>query len=407
MYNRLYKGGSNLDGGTLIQLRNLINRRNVATNISGRFNQAVDFFELVVRCYITAAAMHYFGMKYVSDEPKLNFPILAKSARDKWCYLKQMVTSIIDRYVVVDQMQTATKPPCVENHTDTNPHVSRICAEHCYVTPCDLHLSRINADHDYLPHQPPKKKRKLPSWMNPETTLRSPPLAVRKTAPDDVLEYSCAILNDGLFLLELRDAIHEGDGERLARCWRVMLLYFTYADRSKYALEAVHLQAALNGAVSPCLREELLWCRFVNSQGGAGKNIPSDLFMEHLNRTLKDYLKGLGANISDSTVLQTGKSLRGLMDITAYFDELCDIAPSSLHHTKHSASKDEELILKELTSESRVFDYIPGRCHRSFQNIKAHVSSSIDTFKLVTMIKKHQRAIADYMDLRMILKSKN
>ena len=43
MYNRLYKGGSNLDGGTLIQLRNLINR-NVATDISGRFNKAVDFF---------------------------------------------------------------------------------------------------------------------------------------------------------------------------------------------------------------------------------------------------------------------------------------------------------------------------------------------------------------------------
>ena len=243
--------------------------------------------------------------------------------------------------------------------------------------------------------------------MDPVTTLRSPTLAVRRTAPDGMLEYSCAVLNDGLFFLELRDAIHEGDGERLERCWKVMLLHFTYyGERSKYALEAIHLLAALNGCASPCLREELFWCRFVNSQGGAGKNnIPSDLFMEHLNRTLKDYLKGLGSNISDSTILQTGKSLRGLMDITAYFDELCDIPPTSLHHTKHSASKDEQLILKELTSESRVFDYIPGRCHRSFKNIKAHVSGSIDTFKLVAKIKKHQGAIADYMDLKVILKS--
>ena len=109
MYNRLYKGGSNLDGGTLIQLRNLINRRNVATDISGRFNEAVNFFELVVRCHITAAAMHYFGMKSVSDEPTLNFPILAKSATDKWSYLKPMVTGIIDRYVVVDQMRQVQK----------------------------------------------------------------------------------------------------------------------------------------------------------------------------------------------------------------------------------------------------------------------------------------------------------
>ena len=68
-------------------------------------------------------------------------------------------------------------------------------------------------------------------------------------------------------------------------------------------------------------------------------------------------------------------------------------------------NKDEELILKELTSESCVFDYILGRCHRSFKNIKAHVSGCIDTFKLVAMIKKHQCIIADYMDLKMILKS--
>ena len=87
------------------------------------------------------------------------------------------------------------------------------------------------------------------------------------------------------------------------------------------------------------------------------------------------------------------------MDITAYIDELCDIPPTSLHHTRHSASKDEELILKELTSESHVFDYISGQCHRSFKNIKAHVSGSIDTFMLVAKSKKHQGAIADYMDL--------
>ena len=29
------------------------------------------------------------------------------------------------------------------------------------------------------------------------------------------------------------------------------------------------------------------------------KNIASDLFMEHLNRTLKDYLKGLGVSGSE------------------------------------------------------------------------------------------------------------
>ena len=106
MYNRLYKGGSNLEEGTLIQLRNLINRRNVATDVSGRFNQAIDFFELIVRCHITAATMHYFGMASTADMPRQNFSLLASSSTDqKWCALKRAVSRIIDSYVVVDQLQ--------------------------------------------------------------------------------------------------------------------------------------------------------------------------------------------------------------------------------------------------------------------------------------------------------------
>ena len=45
IFNRLYHSGSSLEGGTLLQL---INRRNVKRNISGKFNEAIDFFELVV-----------------------------------------------------------------------------------------------------------------------------------------------------------------------------------------------------------------------------------------------------------------------------------------------------------------------------------------------------------------------
>ena len=118
--------------------------------------------------------------------------------------------------------------------------------------------------------------------MNPDKSQHSPSLAVRVTAPDSVLEYACAVLNDGLFILKFRDAIHEGDGVRIARCRKVMLLYFFYSKHSKYALEAIHLHAALNGCVSPRLQKYLLWCRVINTHGDAGRNIPSDLYMYRL-----------------------------------------------------------------------------------------------------------------------------
>lgn len=54
---------------------------------------------------------------------------------------------------------------------------------------------------------------------------------------------------------------------------------------------------AFTGSTSEQLAEEIVNCRFINTQGGPGKNIPTDLYMEHLNRTSKDYLNGLGPNI--------------------------------------------------------------------------------------------------------------
>lgn len=62
-------------------------------------------------------------------------------------------------------------------------------------------------------------------------------------APGVFFNYASAVLTDGLLLLEFRDAIHEGDGQRIMRCWKFMLLYFFSSGHNKYALEAFNLLA--------------------------------------------------------------------------------------------------------------------------------------------------------------------
>lgn len=52
-----------------MQLRNLINCRNISCDIKGKFNAAIDFFQLIVTAHILAAAMQYFGMKSLDSEP--------------------------------------------------------------------------------------------------------------------------------------------------------------------------------------------------------------------------------------------------------------------------------------------------------------------------------------------------
>ena len=100
----------------------------------------------------------------------------------------------------------------------------------------------------------------------------------------------------------MRDAIHEGDGPRLLRCWKFLLLHWRYSGHTMYAIEAIHLLGAVHATATPRVAHELTWCRSVNSCGGSGNNIPVDLFMEHLNRTLKDYISSSCANVSEAAL---------------------------------------------------------------------------------------------------------
>ena len=135
------------------------------------------------------------------------------------------------------------------------------------------------------------------------------PYRIQTFSPDGVSNYASAVLNDGL-LMEFRDAIHEGDGPRILRCWKFMLLYWRHTGHTKYAHEAIQLiLCATHGAASERIVKELVWCRTVNPRGGgAGNNIPADLYLEHLNRTLKDCLHSVGPNISIQSIVQSSKS---------------------------------------------------------------------------------------------------
>ena len=75
-------------------------------------------------------------------------------------------------------------------------------------------------------------------------------------------------------------------------------------------MEAFILLAQHDFLLSPRMAMQLIWNRTINTHGYEGKNISADLQMEHLNRQAKDFIAGLGSNITDEAVQQIGKSLR-------------------------------------------------------------------------------------------------
>lgn len=382
----MYKPESSTEGGTLVQLRNLINRRNVGKGkeVKHQVNEVEDFLELVTKCHLVAATMHHFGMKNISDCPSKNgFPCDIEALPCKKCkalFFKQMLT-IINNYVVPRKYSNSSseKNELTQDEVNSNPHLQRILSEHQYCKSQNVCAS--------------SGSRHLPSTITNLLPIAHASQKVKSAAPDAVFDYASAMLNDGLLLLEYKDAIREGDGPRILRVWKVLMLYFWYAGHKNYRLEAFHLQSLVNATASPQIAAQLTWGRVMNVRGGHGHNMPLDLEMEHLNCTVKDYVSNLGANVAERTILQCGDSLGGIMSVCEMFDKSNDVTPESVAHTKQSAKEDKKLILKQLVDSSCVFDHVPGRKHKSFPKIHANVASAIDMNSVIGWIKKQKLSL--------------
>ena len=120
------------------------------------------------------------------------------------------------------------------------------------------------------------------------------------------------LLTDLLVAEEFRDAIREGDGDRVFRLWKLFQLYFRASGHTKYAFESVQLVADVKSLQSEQTAHRILWSRFVNTKGGLGHNISCDLHMEHLNCAFKTHLGTAGGNVTEKTLLRTGKALSTL-----------------------------------------------------------------------------------------------
>ena len=75
-----------------------------------------------------------------------------------------------------------------------------------------------------------------------------------KSGPeDDIYSYNCALLEDGLFVMNFLDAVKEGSGARIVRQYKFLLL-ICKADgqhSTKYALECLYQAFLIESLFSP------------------------------------------------------------------------------------------------------------------------------------------------------------
>ena len=185
------------------------------------------------------------------------------------------------------------------------------------------------------------------------------------SSDDRVFEYAQQILSLGCFYLELCDAVKEGDGERVLRCWKYLLPIFLASGRTNYSREALTMLYQNTYRLSPRLSHELLYSRFINVHGRQGKNIPADLHMEHLNRIAKDAIKGLGANKPEKAIVRVGRALGTIAPVSQNFDDDNGVPPLSGGHNVSQYKKDVAIPASVLQT-ANVFQEISSRLHKTF-----------------------------------------
>ena len=307
-----------MDRGTLYQLQALINRRNVVSYPSKSVAPCEEFFLLATEAHILAAAMHFFNMSSLDDTPSDISPLTTSQDKDS-----------LQRYQVLMK---------------------------------ELHI--LTAQFVNL----------QVTFVEDETTS--------KYKVDTIKEYAHEIMSLGLLLMEFNDAIREGDGSRIFRCWRFFLLIFKAADRKNYSIEAFNLLAQEKYLLSPRMAMQVKWSRTINVHGRPGKNIPGDLHMEHLNRECKQAISGLGANITDASIQRIGKCIGRLCSTLSQYDTVNSVKPESGHHTCHSTEIDLKKIVKQL-QEASIFEYQPSRSHRAFPKLRSNMIKKVSREKLM------------------------
>ena len=351
MWKRLYDIKSGMERGTLYQLRNLINRRNVKKEVKSDVNAIEDFFEVVVTGYIICAVMSYLGMSHISDMPSdsaISHDLWMEDDSVRKSALMDIASSIVDRHI--DLATEFCGQPTVGDGGNIDTLVGG--GDH-----------DGDEDGDGGGGDGAKDGDGVEDRGDVATDLVG--------GSGSVYDYTCEVLSLGLLYLHFKDAVREGDGTRVMLAWKYFLLIFKATKHKNYALEALTMLTQYFLTLPPNLAEQLKWSRFINVHGFPGCNISADLHMEHMNRIVKTTIAGLGANKTDKAIIRAGKSVGSFSDILAAFDDEARVASISGKHTEKSALKDLHQIVEQLV-ESDVFDD-GSRTHKSFVKLKTNL----------------------------------
>ena len=170
------------------------------------------------------------------------------------------------------------------------------------------------------------------------------------------------------------------------RQYKYFLLYCTYrtdeSQSTKYAFEILYQFFLVHASLSKKDRERFICNRFVNNHGVKGGNITFEEDMEHSNNFVKQGIRNLGPNLTQSAISRVCKAENATRSILDKLDGSLKRQTHSGKHPEGSPDKDIEELFKRAV-DADVFTETDGRHYQTINDFKRDRLEDLDLSKSV------------------------
>ncbi|KAI8515750.1 Protein unc-80 [Branchiostoma belcheri] len=442
IFDEFYDPRSAREKGTLFQLRNRFDRRSVTKSTKDSFNPNREFIHFVSSGMLIMAVMETLGLTNVKGRPS-DAPrgIEANSLDSRRCYLRSAIGKVIDQHILlsfntsavvteVETRQNAAVPegrvPCgfpgCPKHYARDGACLRRHRERCIWSRINVfgqaneeereevgqaheeereevgqaheeereEVAQANEEEREEVGQAHEEEREEVAQAHEEEreegNLHHKKGQTEKSLntsskEDHKYNYNCSVLREGLYEMVKKDAVNEGDGNRIFRNWKFDMIQYYQHKHTHYKDLAFRYIAQHKALLTPRLSASILHNKTINTHGVPGKNIPKDLYMEFLNKTAKEGLAKLGPNMTSKTVAREGRSLGVLQEVLDTFDKDLVGYRGIGKHTVPDDSEEINMLVEDMQSEDP-FKVIPGRFHPTFPTCQQSRHHNIDAQKM-------------------------
>ncbi|XP_011679955.2 uncharacterized protein LOC105445739 [Strongylocentrotus purpuratus] len=344
IWTLLYSTSSARDTGTMYAARNFLRAHNVSNDPMKDINASVEFLDKYTEALIVCAALEHFGMEAVTSEPTKH--PYDPMTMDPTVYVKEQLHSIVDKFALHEGPDFAKQADYV------CPHCQKVYKR----------LSGIRK------HMEDKHSQQAPQASSDTST---------QDGEDSVYNYSCASVSICLLFRDFQDARRYGDGARLIRLYKYLLLYFKRTHRTKYSFQSLRLLAQVECMLSPRLAFELTWNRFVNKEGKADTNKEVDRENEHQNKVLKGECKQFNGKISEASVERVSHSAQEIEEILVTCDNVSHVQRKKGLHAGKDTTGDVQKLATAMHKE-RIFQEKQSRRHHAFPSYPKNPLTQLD-----------------------------